>query len=160
MEFDNIKKPRITWEKVIRAGFLHFLEEILTFGGAYYYCFNWFIFLVQYLPRLAEKNILRLRLSASLFKNSVKWGCSFRGAFLFFRPRANFFPSFVRGRRKCASRKAPTQEQKTNRPKWWKLADSNIKIHFSLPRDKNKGINLFQNKTLRYSTRAKWTRRS
>ena len=43
------------------------------------------------------------------------------------------FPFSRGGRRKPASQESATWEQKTNRPKWWKLANSTFRIHFSLP---------------------------
>src|SRR5258706_8745105 len=48
----------------------------------------------------------------SAFQNLIKESSSFRGAFRVFRPALFFFSLFARGRRKCASRKAPMQGTK------------------------------------------------
>jgi len=119
----------------------------------FYFCL--FSHSVSSSPR--AKKQLPLRGCTQLFSLSIKWGGSFRGAFLFFRPRAFIFSLFLRvvgGN--LLRRIAPTweqeQEQKTNRPKSTTLADSNTEIHFSLPGDKNGNTQSFskQNTSVLY----------
>jgi hypothetical protein len=55
------------------------------------------------------------------------------GVPIFPPPRFFLFPFRAEDGGNPASQVSATWEQKTNRPKWWKLADSTFRIHFSLP---------------------------
>ena len=86
---------------------------------------------------------------------------SFRGAFLFFRPRAFIFSLFARGRRKCASRKAPKQK---NTNAIFQIGQSGgiwpilaLGFIFLCLWEQERGSIFFKTKTLRYCTGAKYT---
>lgn len=104
------------------------LAKILMGGLAE--SFYSFYFLVQYLPHLDDSAFLLILLRSV----ASSGGRSFLSA-----PALFFFPFSRGGRRKPASQESATWEQKQNRPKWWKLADSSHRIHFSLPLGTNTG---------------------
>ena len=115
-----------------------------------------FSYMFQYLPRLVQGTLnCPFGVALSFYKFLLSGVARFGGHSFSSAPALIFslLSRVVGGN--LLRRIAPIQ--KHNRSKWWKLADSNTEIQFSLHLATNTGVNLFQNKTLRYCTKAKHT---
>ena len=117
------------------------------------------LFLASCIKTFAASRLHSAHLIRGLFQLLVPGGVP-----CFPPPRFSFFPfsrvvggNALRAKRQC---KTNTETTKQNRPKWWKLADSKFNSLNFLTQQcfhHTKASSIFLHKTLRFSTRAKYT---
>jgi hypothetical protein len=121
-----------------------------------------FISLFQSFPRLVHLGTehgpkgLALVFSLNLLRIAARSG----GPSFFSAPALLFFPfscawSAEMRFAQSAKNKTNTRTTKQNRPKWWKLADSRFRIHFSLLGTLQNISMVSEAEPLRFSTRSK-----